>query len=310
MEKLLRYIYFDPSSPAAFAGSRAVLREAKKVRPDIKHGDIMNFLERQTAYQLHKPARHNFPRNQMLAVGIDSHWQADLCDLQKIAKYNDGFKYILTIIDVLSKHGWAIPIKNKKPETVRDAFQHVLKTSRRKPWNLMTDRGKEFIGKPFQDFLKKSDIIHAVSNSPDVKAANAERFNRTLKTRLWKFFSHKKTFRYLNILKKLVGSINDSHNRMIGCSPNEVTVENEEEIRQRLWGPMQKPVVFKFKIGDKVRITKEKQIFGKGYLPTFTEEVFTIYERIPRHPPVYKLHDMYGVKIDGIFYDVELSRSV
>jgi len=174
----------------------------------------------------------------------------------------------------------------------------------------MTDKGKEFIGKPFQDYLNKKLIIFFTSNSPDVKASVVERYNRTLKTRLYKFFTEKRTFRYLNVLPKIVNSINDSFHRMIGCTPNEVTKKNENEIRKRLYGetPLKKlrSVIFKFNVGDHVRITKEKKIFDKGYLPNFTEEIFVITERIPRYPVVYKVKDLNGENIEGIFYNSEL----
>lgn len=83
---------------------------------------IKQFLQTQDTYTLHKPIRRRFPRNRVLAISIDEIWQIDLCDVQSLARYNNGYKYILTCIDVFSKFAWARPLKNKKGETILEAF--------------------------------------------------------------------------------------------------------------------------------------------------------------------------------------------
>ena len=296
-------------SPASFSGENSVYREAKKRCPEITYMDVRNFLRKQRTYQIHKPAKQNFPRNKTKALGIDSHWQADLCDMKALDKYNDGYKYLLTCIDVFSRYAWAIPVKNKTPESITAAFQEILKKSKRKPMFLMTDRGREFMGS-FKTYMLKKDIHHHFANSPDVKAAVVERYNRTLKTRIWKIFSEKKTFRYLKFLQRVVDSINGSYHRMIGCSPIEVTKGNENEIRIYQYGKIPSSRSPKFRVGEKVRITKEKKVFDKGYLPSFTLEIFVIDKILPRSPSVYKLRDLNGEVVEGIFYDEELVRVV
>ena len=279
MEPLLHDVYYDLSSPACYSGLNSVYKQAKKHLPSIKISDVESFLQKQDTYTLHKPVRRKFPRNKTFAIGIDSDWQADLCDVQKLKKYNDGNSYILTVIDVFSKFAWAVPIKNKKPESVVEAFKKILKSCDRKPSKLLTDKGTEFRGKPFQEFLKKHEIKYMASESPDIKASIAERYNRTLKTRLWKYFTKTQTLNYIETLPKLVQAINQSFHRSIGRRPVDVTLENEREVWETLYGKSLGPVKFKFNIGDKVRIAQYKHIFKKGYLPTFTEEIFTISEK-------------------------------
>jgi hypothetical protein len=213
------------------------------------------------------------------------------------------------VIDVLSKFAWAVPVKNKKPESVVEAFKQVLKSGR-KPWRLLTDKGTEFRGKPFQEFLKKCDIQYIASESPDIKAAVAERYNRTLKTRLWKHFTKSRSLRYIEVLPSLVNAINHSYHRSIKRRPVDVTLANEREVWETLYGKGLTPVKFKFDIGDKVRIAQYKHVFKKGYLPTFTQEIFTITDRIARHPPVYKIKDWDSEPVVGIFYETELVKVV
>ncbi|RLA19857.1 MAG: hypothetical protein DRQ56_04475 [Gammaproteobacteria bacterium] len=307
---VLQKVFYDTSSPACYAGLQPVYREAKKRLPSIKISDVKSFLQEQDVYTLHKPIRRKFPRNKTVAVGIDSDWQADLCDVWKIKKYNDGYCHILTVIDVLSKFAWAVPIKNKKPETVAEAFKQIIKTSNRKPWRLYTDKGLEFRGMVFQNFLQANDIQYISSESPDVKAAVAERYNRTLKTRLWKHFTRTGSYRYIEVLPLLVHAINSSYHRSIKRRPIDVNNGNEKEVWNTLYGKDIGTTVFKFNVGDKVRIAQEKHIFKKGYLPNFTEEIFTVEERLARIPPVYKVKDYSGESIVGIFYEWELVKVV
>ena len=228
-----------------------------------------------------------------------------------MAKYNKGYKYILTVIDVLSKYAWAIPIKDKTPSSTVIAFDKILKLSGRKPWQLYTDKGTEFLGKKFQDFLQTHDIKHIGSESPDVKAAVVERYNRTLKGRLWKHFTRTNSYHYVDSLQNLVDAINHSYHRSIKRRPVDVTVKNEKEVWETLYGnAILKTVGFKFDIGDKVRVTKYRNPFKKGYLPNYTEEIFTVTHQIPRQPPVYKIKDWASEPIDGIYYDEELIKVV
>ncbi len=311
MNKLFDSIFYNTSSPACYTGINAVYREAKKRNSKITLEGVRNYLHKQYTYTLHKPIRRKFPRNKIKAVGVDTNWQCDLCELQKIAKYNDGYRYLLCCYDVFSKHAWVEPIKDKQGSTVAKAFALILKKGRRRPWWLLTDRGKEFISKPFKDLMQKKLIIHYTTLSPDVKAGNAERYIRTLKTRLWKYFTGQKTYRYLDVLQSLVGAINKSYTDTIGCRPMDVTQKNERSIRQRLYSDKEVSSRYRFEVGDRVRIAKEKSVFKKGYLPNFTEEVFTVYERIPRRPiPVYRIRDRQGEEIEGIFYPAELVQAI
>lgn len=309
MQSVLNDVYYSESSPACYAGINAVLKEANKRLPSIKKKDVVDFLSRQETYTLHKPLRRRFPRNKVVAAGLDTDWQADLCDMQSLKKQNDGHTFILTCVDVLSKFAWAVPIQNKKPETVRDAFAAILKDGR-KPWRLFTDKGLEFTGRPFQNFLKKHDIKFITSRNPDVKASNVERWNRTLKTRLWKHFTKTRSYRYIDALPAIVSAINNSYHRVIKHRPADVTSANELEVWATMYKQHIKPTKFKFKVNDHVRISKYKHVFEKGYLPNFTKEIFVVVEQIPRRPPVYKLKDWHNDVIDGLYYETELVKVV
>lgn len=77
--------------------------------------------------ELYKPARRTFERRKVVVRGINDLIQVDLCDFQKLAKYNKGYKYLLTAINCFTKRGYAIPIKSKKATEVAEACDKILK---------------------------------------------------------------------------------------------------------------------------------------------------------------------------------------
>ena len=307
MIKLLQRVYNDPSSPAYLAGQQAVFREARKLNPAVRLRDVVDFLTTQEHYTLHKPIRHKYARNRVVAAGIDSDWQLDLIDLRNLPHANRKHKFILACIDVFSKYGWAIPMATKQPAETLKAFRVILR-DKRKPWRICHDRGTEFAG-VFKQFLAEQSIVQFFATSPDVKASVVERYIRTLKTRLWRHFSKNKTLNWIDAIGDIAAAYNRSVHRSIGVAPVDVTIANEREVRHYLYGTDPGPAVkFNYKVGESVRITREKGKLSKGYQPTFTGEIFHISKRLNRFPATYRIEDANGEAIDGIFYESEFSR--
>jgi len=292
-------LYFDPKNRASFGGVSRLRAAVGK--------DPTNFFRSEPTYNLYKPVRRKFRRRKYVVKGIDSLWQADLADLKSLAKWNQGFAYVLVVIDVFSKYVWAEPVKSKDAKTVLAAFKKVLARDSRTPQSFMTDKGREFDNEQMRKFCKSKNINYYTSQNPDTKAAVAERVIRTLKTRLYRYFHHKKSWNYTSVLQAIVNSYNDSKHKSIGTAPNSVSQDNEGEVRRKLYPKSkQKATVLKFNVGDKVRIAKEKQVFGKGYNQQWSDEIFEVTARRRTDPPVYKLRDYAGEIIVGSFYAQEL----
>ena len=309
MEKLLHKVYYDLDSPACFSGQEAVYKEARRHSKKVSRKQVERFLHKQDTYTKHKAIRRRFPRNKTVPTGFHTDWQSDICDLRKLKRYNKGFAYILTVLDVLSRYAWAVPLKTKTPKEVRLAFKGILETSGEKCFRLCTDAGLEFRGKPFQDLLKEEYIKHVIPKN-ETKAACVERYNRTLKTRLYKLFTKNNSYNWIDHLPKIVKAINNSTNRITGCTPASVNHENATKLWLRLYGKPKKDIKFKFNIGDQARISRYKDVFEKGYTPNFTEEIFTVYERLNRAPPVYRLKSQSGEPLQGTFYETELVKVI
>lgn len=302
--------YFDPSFPNSYSGLESFYKSVKKAFPKLKKKQVQTELEKHDAFTLHQPLRKRFKKNQVVVPGIDDTWQADLVDMQKFSKENKGFKYILTVIDVFSKFAYAVPIKNKQGETITEAFTKIFKE--RKPTKLQVDQGTEFYNKTFKELLKKHSVkMYSVFS--EVKACVVERFNRTLKTKMWRMFTHNSNHDYASYLKQLVSSYNNSYHRSIKMRPVDVTSQNESDVWFNLYGYHKKGSVevkanIKFNVGDLVRIYRYKLVFDKGFTENWSNEIFEITKVIPKAKPVYYIRDLDGDDIKGSFYAEELQR--
>ena len=183
----LSRVYESPEHPASFSGLDKLYRNAKKEFPNITRNEIKQWIETNLSYSLHKPSWRNFKRNKIYAPEIDSLWEADLAFVQDVAKENDGVNYLLLVNDVFSKFLWVRPMENKTACSLVQAFNSIL-SKKRKPEKLRTDKVTEFVNESFQQYLKKQEIqFYTAKNEP--KAAVVERVNRTLKSKLYCYFT-------------------------------------------------------------------------------------------------------------------------
>jgi len=264
--------------------------------------------EKVLANELHTPALKSFTRRRTLTFGIDDLWQTDLVEMHELSSKNKAVNYILTVIDTFSKFAFAVPVKNKTGVLVTEAFESLLKE--RQPKNLQTDEGKEFFNGTFKKLMNKHDINHYHTFS-DKKAAIVERYNRTLKGRMWKKFTELNTHNWFDMLDDLIDSYNASYHRTIKRAPVEVNKINEDEVRE-LINKSNKPKVSKkiLKVGDIVRISKAKGIFAKGYKFNWSEELFKIKKVLATNPVTYHVEDMSGEELKGCCYNEELMKEL
>ena len=227
--------------------------------------------------------------------------------MQRYWRQNRGVRYLLTVIDVLSKYAWVRPIKRKTGAELLKAFESIVAEGRR-PQTLQTDKGKEFYNTTYQRWWKKEGIRH-FSSLGDAKASIVERFNRTLKSRLYRYFTAANTTQYLDILPSLVQRYNEDVHRSIGMAPKDMTVKNKAEVWQRLYGQVTKTRRRgRLKAGDKVRLSERVKTFKKGYLPQWTEEVFRIQRVIQGPVLMYKAEEFDGTPVKGTFYAEDLQK--
>ena len=316
IDTYLSSIYYLPKQAASFTDPYKLWHHIRS-RPDrpegIKYKQVKEWMNVQPTHNIHKYPKTRFEREPIIVESIDEQWDADLIVITDLAKFNDGYSYILVLIDLFSRFCWARVIKKKTGVEVVHAFQSVFKEGR-KCQSLRTDRGTEFTNKHFQDYIQTQKVHHLKTYS-ETKASYAERMNLTLQRKLYKYFYEKQTYRYIDVLQDIVDSYNATIHNTIGMSPKDVNRSNSLSLYIKVYLPLldKRPLkhpAYLFSIGDTVRISYERHRFARSYQEHFTEELFTVTRRIPSHPPRYKLTDLAGEDIKGSFYAEQLQKAV
>lgn len=182
------------------------------------------------------------------------------------------------MIDTFSRKNWVRPQKSMTAEETAKNLDSIISSMPYLPSRFASDRGTEFSPSHpsiYKILVEKYGML-IFKLGGDHKASMAERFIRTLKTRIERFFTESGTFRWIEILQDLSEAINNSENRSIGMAPNEVSDKNRDEVFQKLYGRKKLPPVCRFSKGDKVRLPSKKNVFDKGYKANWTDELFEI----------------------------------
>ena len=243
----------------------------------------------------------------------DNIWGVDLADMQLLSKYNKAIRFLLCVIDIFSKYAWVVPLKDKKGISIVKAFQIILKQSNRsvqdtsaqhvKPNKIWVDKGSEFYNAYFKKWLRDNNIV-MYSTHNEGKSVVAERLIKTLKSKIYKYMTSMSKNVYIDKLDDIVDEYNNTYHTTIKMKSIDVKdntyINTSKEINNK--DP-------KFKVGDHVRISKYKNIFAKGYMPSWREEVFVIKKVKNTIPWTYVINDLNGEEIVGTFYEKELQKT-
>ena len=216
--------------------------------------------------------------------------------MQSLSKYNKGIKCLLCAIDLLSKYAWVIPIKDKKEVSIVSAFRKII-SGGRKSNKIWVSQGSDFYNNSFKDFLKINNIeMHSTYN--EGKSVVAERFIITLKNKIFKHMAAISENVYFDVLDDITNKYNNTVHRTIKMKPIDFTSDsyaeyNEDSIKK---DP-------KFKVGERVKISKYKNIFAKGYAPNWSEEVLVVSKIKNTVPRTYVVSDLNGEEITGSFQE-------
>jgi hypothetical protein len=284
-------LYTNPELPGAFTAISGFKKNTKIANAD-------KVLNSTPAISMHKPILYKFPRAKTQVNHINEQWQADLIDMSKLAGNNAGHTFILTVIDVFSKKAYAQPLINKSASNVKKAFENIFEENGHfYPKIIYTDEGNEFRGE-CETYLKSKNI-EIYKTKTKIKAAVVERFNRTLKARMFRYFTYYKSQknkinlfsnRWLHILPKLITSYNNSYHRSIKNTPNSINKSNEDETFLKLYGHTHERgddtiVKIKYKVGSFVRRVADKTIFQKSYEKGWENDVYVI-NRVLANVPI------------------------
>ena len=190
--------------------------------------------------------------------------------MQSLSRKNKGIKYLLCVIDLHSKYAFVIPLKDKKGISIVNAFNKIIKQSNRKPNKIWVDQGGEFYNNVFEKWLLDNDI-NMYSKYHEGKSVVAERFIRTLKNKLYKHMTATGKNIYYHVLDDVVNKYNNTKHSTIKLKAIDVRDNNK-----RVYIDEHNEKDSKFKVGDRVRISRHKNIIAKGYTPNWSSEIFIV----------------------------------
>lgn len=310
-DELLKRLYYTPRFSCSFSSVKKLYDYAKRENPSIRYSDVRHFLKGELVYTIHKPATYNFKRNKVVCVNIHEYSFSDLIDYSHYKNENDGYSYILCVIDGFSRLANAHAMKRKDGRSIRDGLDLLF--PRETPVNILTDNGKEYKNSTVAEWCRENSVNLIAYADEKIKSSLAERLIRTLKTKIHKFFSSTGKHRWIDVLSDIVDSYNNSYHRVIKMRPIDVTPFHRKKLLKVLYNVENVldllPNANKSRISrsDAVRLVRQRATFHKGYQPTHTEESFTIVDKYSKsNQPMFTVKDKNNELIKGKFYEKEM----
>lgn len=303
-------IFYDPKRNSSFSSASKLSKTS-----GVPLSEVKAWLSTQRAYTIHAPRKTKFKRRKVIVGGgIFETLEMDLIDMSRFAQANSGTRYLLCVIDAFTRRAFVRNQTSKSGPTTMKALSSILERIASlggTPYAIGCDSGSEFFNRSVTALMKRKGIRLFSSYNKDIKSSLIERFNRSIQTRIYKFMTHWHTDAYVPVLQHFVDSYNNSHHRTLGMAPVDVTPANSERVWMKIYWhrdhALKRP---KFETGDYVRVSKIKNIFAKGYLPSYTERIYVIVTRHETVPWTYSLreHDSDDV-IVGKFYEQEMIKA-
>ena len=276
---ILTKIYYDPAKGFVSA-SQLYNKLTPSQQKKISLKEVKEFISKQETAQLHKPPTKKkvfYP-----IIGENGTYQIDLTFYEQYKAQNTGYYIILTAIEVNSRLAVAVALKNKRAETILEAFDTIHKEASKSNFPMKVigfDKGSEF-QTFFQKHLDKLDIEYYIADPIIGKNSMAmvERFNRTLRERLEKYMTAYNTSKWINVLPQTIKNYNNTRHGTTGFKPSQVRNKEILEINQQQNERIREAHdhTKSFNLGDTVRKIKPKGILDKKSGENFYRQTYTI----------------------------------
>ena len=210
-----------------------------------------------------KGSRKSYPTNKTDVYHIDDTWSLDILHLKDYGPENNrGYRYVLVVIDNFSKFGWTVPLKVKNAQTIKESFENVLISSKRKPNLIETERGKEFYNNIFQSFLNNNNI-KLYSRHTHLGAVFSERFDRTIRDLLKRPVFGKGDASWIDVSTKITKRYNNRLHSSTKLTPIQASLKKNEGFVHKNLLDKRKKVTPKFQANDLIRVAELKKTFRR-----------------------------------------------
>ena len=187
-------LYYNLRSPVSYSGFYKLhyrIKKDGKFKVSPKY--LKKWLSMQESYTSHHPVIRDFKRPRVVAFSLNYQWDSDTANMVKYRDYNDGYSYFAVFIDIFSRYLYTFPLKTLSGSEMTKVFQRLLNEKGVKPKKVRTDQGSEYKNKEFERLLEQENIVH-IFTYYETKANYAERVIKTIKLKIFKYFTNKETF--------------------------------------------------------------------------------------------------------------------
>lgn len=302
----------DGSKPPFVSGSLLTNKKFLQKNVPTTPENAENFIREQNVYTLYRSAKRKFPRNHYRITYMNELWEIDLLDMTALAEHNNGYKYLLVVVDAFSKFAWVRPMRTKTASEAIKQFSDIITQSKQKPRVLQSDRGGELTGHTFTRFLTHKNIKHQFPTTTlPAKCAIVENLNRILRQIITRFLFVHNTKRYIHVLQQLVDGYNNTPQSRTKFAPAKINASNAVQVyhNTHLAHRKQKTLLSRFRVGDFVRVIEKQKTFKKPtFTPQWSKEIFRVVKIIHKQFPTYAIASLDGQPIKGHLYGDELQK--
>ena len=311
IRKKMHDIYYRKKSDSYLASLSYLLKHFPQY---AKYWSL--FLHENSEYISTRGIIRKFKRRKYMVSEINVSFQADICVLltafgEKSSKYNKGIKYLLVLVDMLSRKMYVYPLTSKSSISVSKALEHFFKKMGGSVSYLMTDMDGCFYGNNTKTILNKYAVKLYSSKNVEIKSSLVENRIKLLKFSIFNHISQTNSFNYTKDLSQIVETINNRKHSILKISPNAVTKFDQSFLFEQLHRNNKKSSKPKLWINGLVRVSIPKKTFSKESTSFFwKKELFVINKIFDLNPFMYEIKDMENNAIEGLFYEKELIKVV
>ena len=307
----LNDLYLNPHSPVSYSSPSKIWYEIKRQGKYTNIGQrrIQKYLTEFDSYSQYRPQIYNFKHPYVHVFGVGVQADSDLMDVSASSKFNDGVKFLYISIDILSKYLYVIPLKSKSANEVTSAARKIY--TQHKISYLSTDRGSEYRSRSFKYLMRQLGIKHFFAGG-STKSAVSERVIRTIRGRIARFKAQNNTERYIDSLKDIVSGYNATIHSSTSIPPRDINKYNDYIALRNIYKYKKphKTRPYRFKVGDKIRISSAKSLFRRESYERWSYEIFEVTSRFRKDGVnLYKIRGCDDDQdLQGSFFQEELSK--